>query len=253
MRIAIAQINPTVGALEENRRKIASFTGLARGKRAEVVIFPELALTGYPPEDLLLKKSFVADNLKALRALAPHSKKIDIIAGFVDARDGALYNAAAFLRQGRIEGVYRKTRLGVCGVFDEKRYFRAGSEQCVFSSSGGLKFALTIGEDIRGLKGTALRSAAGEKPRVIINISASPYHFEKDRQREGMLRQAAVSCGAAVVYCNMVGGQDELVFDGAGMVLDKEGALRYRSGRFEERLGLFILSSQAGRQRRSCS
>ena len=247
MKLAIAQINPTVGALEDNKKKIVSFINLAQEARADLVVFPELAVTGYPPEDLLLKKGFVADDLKLLRELAPYSKKIDIIVGFVDTKDGENYNAAALLRRGGIEGVYRKMCLPNYGVFDEKRYFKPGSEPFVFTSGDGIKIALTICEDIWDLKGPALRSIAAQKPNVVINISASPYHFEKERMREEILKGVVSACGAAVVYCNMVGGQDELVFDGASMVLDEKGVFRYRSRRFEEGMGVNSLSSKGGR------
>ncbi len=242
IKIGLAQINPTVGDLEGNKNKILEFTALAKKKGVGLVIFPELAVTGYPPEDLLLKKSFVRDNVRILKRIARYSNGIDIVVGFADYKGGDTYNAGALLRRGRIEGVYRKVLLPNYGVFDEKRYFKPGREPFTFVLKG-IKFALTICEDIWNINGLALKLCAALRPHAIINISASPYHFEKEKMREAMLRALARRYRANILYCNMTGGQDELVFDGASRVCDSKGVFRYRARRFEEHLGTALLSS----------
>jgi len=242
--IGLAQINPTVGALEDNGNKIVDFIRLGKKRGVDLIVFPELAITGYPPEDLLLKKSFVLDNLKVVRELARYSQDITIIVGFVDHRLGEIYNAAALLRGGRIEGVYHKMLLPNYGVFDEKRYFKPGSGSFTFfSKRATIKFALTICEDIWEPKGAALTLAANHEPDVVINISASPYHFKKEKIRESILLSLAKKHRVVLVYCNIVGGQDELVFDGASVVVDSAGVFRYRAPCCEERLGIVEIVS----------
>ncbi len=248
MRIGIAQINPTVGALKENGKKIIDYMQRGKKKGVDLIVFPELAITGYPPEDLLLKKSFVSDNLRVLYTVARQSKGISAIVGFVDLKGGERYNAAALVRDCGVEGIYRKMLLPNYGVFDEKRYFKPGTESFTFfSNHKTMKCALTICEDIWEPEGAALALCASHEPHVIINISASPYHFKKEKMRESMLEDVAGAHGTIVVYCTIVGGQDELVFDGGSMVVDARGEIRYRAPRFEEHLGIVdIVARSAG-------
>lgn len=234
IRMALAQINPIVGNLEANRRKISSFMQDARLKGADIVVFGELALTGYPPEDLLLKKSFVSDNVAVLNSLAVETDDTAVIAGFVDRQGDKLYNAAAMMQRGKIRAVYHKCCLPNYGVFDEKRYFIPGNKNGCFGF-GRTIFGINICEDI--WRQSAQETLHGAK--LIINISASPYHAGKVVLRERILKTQAKSANAFVVYVNLVGGQDELVFDGQSMVIDNRARLIVRAKAFQEDL-LFV-------------
>ena len=234
IRIALAQINPTVGGIEGNVLKICDYIRKAREQNSGVVVFPELAITGYPPEDLLLKQHFIDDNLKALDMVIENTKDITAVVGFVDRIDGILYNAAAIIRNCRMVGVYRKVFLPNYGVFDEYRYFRAGTEMPVYNIEN-IKLGVNICEDIWYPEGPVKYQAiAGAE--VILNINASPYHMGKAHLREKMISERASDNKVVIAYLNTVGGQDELVFDGGSFVVDKAGEIIVRGRQFEEEM-----------------
>ncbi len=232
-RVALAQVNSTVGDLAGNTAKILAYLERAKAAGAALVAFPELAVTGYPPEDLLLKPRFIKDNLERIREIAAHATGITAVVGFVDADDD-IYNAAAILHDGAVAGVYRKTYLPNYGVFDEERYFRHGSEQPVYVI-GGVRVGVSVCEDIWYPTGPAATQAAAGA-HVLVNINASPYHIGKREQREKMLATRAFDNQVIVCYLNAVGGQDELVFDGASLIFDQGGRLLARGRQFEEDL-----------------
>ncbi|MFZ3072316.1 MAG: NAD+ synthase [Thermodesulfobacteriota bacterium] len=233
LRVAIAQINPIVGSLGKNVEKVLDFTRRAEKEKADIVVFPELVLTGYPPEDLLLKPHFIDENLMRLVEVAKATRHITSIVGFVD-REEDIYNAAAIIHKGKVAAVYHKMYLPNYGVFDEERYFQSGAGPLNFTL-GGVTIGVGICEDIWYPEGPA-RAQALAGAQVIININASPYHFGKLRVREEMVSARAMDNEAIVVYCNMVGGQDELVFDGQSMIFDEEGRIIARGKAFEEDL-----------------
>ncbi len=233
IRIAMAQINPTVGALGRNAEKILRFTQRAQKMGCDVVVFPELALTGYPPEDLLLKPGFIEDNIEELKRLSRRITGITAIVGFVDRTD-EIYNACAIIHGGRVEGVYHKMFLPNYGVFDEERYFQAGSIPLNMVIED-VTIGIGICEDIWYPEGPA-RAQALAGAHIVVNINASPYHFGKARMREEMLVARALDNEVVVVYNNMVGGQDELIFDGQGMIINEEGQIIARTRAFKEEL-----------------
>jgi NAD+ synthase (glutamine-hydrolysing) len=235
LRVALAQIDPTVGDIEGNAAKVADWTARARDEGAAVVVFPELALTGYPPEDLLLKPYFLDAARSALDGLASQTKGIVSVVGFPERVDD-VYNAAAVLADGRVAALYRKIHLPNYGVFDEERYFQAGDEPAILELDG-ITVGLTVCEDIWE-PGPPAPSEALAGAEVIVNLSASPYHRGKGPERERMLVQRARDNLAAVAFCNTVGGQDELVFDGHSVVIDQDGAVLARAPQFEEALVL---------------
>ncbi len=233
LRVALAQINPTVGDLEGNKARILDYMDQARDAGADLVAFPELALTGYPPEDLLLKPQFIKDNLACLQEIAAQSKGITAVVGFVDAGDD-IYNAAAVLHDGAVAHVYHKVFLPNYGVFDEERYFRRGGEQPIFVI-GGVKVGVSVCEDIWYPTGpAAIQSQAGAQ--LLVNINSSPYDLGKRERRERMVLTRAVDNEVLVCYVNTVGGQDELVFDGSSFVYDQTGRLVAHAGQFQEEL-----------------
>jgi len=233
LRIALAQINTTVGDLGGNRDKIVDLVADAKRQEVDVIAFPELAIPGYPPEDLLLKPSFVEANLAALDEVARTAVGITAIVGFVDRGDD-LYNAAAVLHEGRVAAVYHKTYLPNYGVFDEDRYFCRGDRPLVISC-GRASVGINICEDIWYPAGpTKAQALAGAQ--VVINISASPYHAGKAASRERMLATRAADNVVFCAFCNMVGGQDELVFDGGSVILDERGEMVARANCFAEEL-----------------
>ena len=250
LRLALAQLNVTVGDLESNRRLIEEAIRRAQAWMADIVVVPELAIPGYPPEDLLLKPQFVEANRQALERLAPIACGLVALVGCVDRdRHGTLYNAAAVLSGGRRVASYRKQCLPNYGVFDERRYFTPGSESLIFAV-GGVRVGVTICEDL--WKEHPCRALAKAGAQLVINLSASPYHAGKLRVRERLFARRARENGLAIAYCNLVGGQDELVFDGASLVLDARGRELARAAQFQEDLVLIDLSvSQLGRARRS--
>ena len=229
----LAQINPTVGDLSGNVKKIISCIHRAKKLKADLVAFPELAVTGYPPEDLLLKPQFIEDNIEALDKIVKASGDITAIVGFVD-KKGGIFNAAAIISNGRLVDVYHKKHLPNYGVFDEQRYFQPGKKYPVYDI-GGVNIGVSICEDIWHEKGPAkVQALSGAE--VIININASPYHMGKARFREKLVTARSLECAAAIVYLNMVGGQDELVFDGSSFVIDSEGCLLVKGKPFKEDL-----------------
>lgn len=239
LRLALAQINPTVGDLRGNRTIIARWMGEARRQGAALVVFPELAVTGYPPEDLLLKPHFVEHNLDQLTPLAHEARGLVAVVGFVDVVGDRRYNAAAVLAEGKVAAVYHKRFLPNYGVFDEQRYFTPGESLLTFFL-GGAVFGITICEDIwhPEMIRTLVRRRGAQ---VIITLNASPYHAQKWRLRETLLAPQAQREQVVIGYVNLVGGQDELVFDGGSMILDITGRVVTRARPFQESLLLLDL------------
>jgi len=233
IRIALAQLNPIVGDISGNTKKVISYIKKAKKLQADIVAFPELMLTGYPPEDLLLKHQFVNDNIEALEKVKTASTQITSIVGFVDKHDG-IYNAAAIISNGKIRDVYYKKHLPNYGVFDEHRYFKPGKRYPVYDIDG-VNVGVSICEDMWYEDGP-LKVQALSGAEVIININASPYHMSKAMSREDYVSKQALGIGASLVYVNMVGGQDELVFDGGSFVVDSKGNVVARGNHFKEEL-----------------
>ncbi|HUF52512.1 MAG TPA: NAD+ synthase [Dehalococcoidia bacterium] len=234
LRVALAQINTTIGDLDGNVAKIAAFANDARRAGADVISFPELTITGYPPEDLLLRARFIADQREALDPAAAACDGIVAIVGYVDEDDAGIYNAAAVVQNGRIVATYRKQRLPNYGVFDEMRYFVVDTENPVFAIAG-VPVGVNICEDI-WFPGSPTEAQAAGGARVIVNINGSPYYAGKHAERQEMLATRARDYGVYVCYTNQVGGQDELVFDGGSMVLSPSGTLVARARMFDEDL-----------------
>jgi NAD+ synthase (glutamine-hydrolysing) len=231
IRVGIAQINSTVGDLSGNTKKIMQSIDQAKSLGVDLLTFPELAITGYPPEDLLLKPQFIRQNKESLNKILEHSSDIAVVVGFVDS-DSDIYNAAAMLCDKKLVGVYHKFYLPNYGVFDENRYFQAGMECPVFVIYG-IGIGITICEDMWYEAGPAIVQAyAGA--RVLINISASPYHAGKGLFKERMLATRASDSVAIIAHNNLVGGQDELVFDGNSLIINEKGEVIARGKQFEE-------------------
>jgi NAD+ synthase (glutamine-hydrolysing) len=235
LRVALAQINPTVGDIRGNARKIGEGIAVARDQGAALVVFPELTLSGYPPEDLLLKTSFLDQVAAALEELAAQTRGIVALVGFPERADD-VYNSAAVLADGEVAAVYRKIYLPNYGVFDEQRYFQSGAEAGIFELNG-VPIGVSICEDIWEPGPPAMTEALAGA-HIIVNLSASPYRAGYGHQRERMLVQRAVDNLAAVVLVNTVGGQDELVFDGHSLAIDQDGRIIARCPQFEECLTL---------------
>jgi NAD+ synthase (glutamine-hydrolysing) len=244
LHIALCQINPTVGDIAGNERKILGGIDAAVDAGAQLVLFPELAVTGYPPEDLLLKEHFLTDARAALGRIASATPNIVALVGFPERADD-VYNACAVLADGQIRAVYRKVFLPNYGVFDEQRYFQSGSGGAVVEL-GELTVGLTVCEDIWE-PGPPASDEALAGATLLINISASPYHVGKGTERERMLIQRARDNVAAVAFCNLVGGQDELVFDGYSLVIDHEGTVLARARQFTEELLLATIDPEGPR------
>ena len=242
LRIGISQINTTVGDFATNTRKILEAIDEARSLGVDVITFPELAICGYPPEDLLLKPQFIEENLRSLDKIVNGSSGLTVVVGFVDAEKD-IYNAAAVIHDGKLVGVYHKIYLPNYGVFDENRYFRVGNECPVYIISG-IGIGINICEDT-WYDGGPATTQAYSGAEVIINISASPYHSGKGDFRERMLATRASDNVAIFAYNNLVGGQDELVFDGNSMVLNEKGQLIARGKQFEEDLIVADLDIEA--------
>jgi len=234
LRCALAQINPTVGDIYTNVKKIIAFINRARELGADLVVFPEQALPGYPAEDLLLKKQFLDDNHRAFRKIVGAAAGMTVILGCIRSHKGENFNAAAVIHNRKVAGWYSKIHLPNYGVFDEKRYFKGGGGLSVFLLQG-VPIGITICEDIWVDDGPTDRLArCGAK--LIVNLSASPFHFGKRREREDHLKSKAAADKVSVVYVNMVGGQDEIVFDGGSMVIDRTGKVIAAAKQFEEDL-----------------
>src|SRR6476659_10793354 len=233
MRLALAQINTTVGDLDGNRERILEALGEARSAGADLVLFPELAVTGYPPEDLLLRPGFLRAAEESLQELARETHGIVALVGFPDL-DTDLRNACAVCADGEVKAVYRKRFLPNYGVFDEDRYFALGRD-LVLLEIGETLVGLTICEDLwqPGPPATDLALAGAE---LLVNVSASPFHVGKEVEREEMFVTRARDNACFIAFCNAVGGQDELIFDGHSCVLDDEGEIVARAPGFEETL-----------------
>ena len=251
LRVASAQINPTVGDLEGNARLILSAVEEAKGLGADIVSFPELTVPGYPPEDLVFMPRFVSDNLASLDTVAQQIDGIVAIVGFVNEEDGRLFNAAAVIGAGEVQGVYNKILLPNYGVFDERRYFSPGHACPVFEVRGA-RIGVNVCEDIwERLGPSEIQCAAGAE--VIININSSPYEMGKQGVRVGLVTDLARRNHAFAVYTNQVGGQDELVFDGGSMVAGPDGELIATAARFEETVMATDLDIDHARQARAAA
>ncbi len=234
LRIALAQIDTVVGDISGNAQKIVSWIQMARAEGADMICFPELALTGYPPEDLLLKPDFIQSNLEALGRIAAAVNGITALVGFVD-REDDIYNAACVLHQGRRLATYRKHFLPTYGVFDEDRYFQPGREGLVLTL-GGVRVGVSICEDLWYPIGPIRAEALHGNAEVLVNLSSSPYSIGKKTFKERMFATRATDNAVFVVDVNRVGGQDELVFDGQSLILNPEGEVLARGKAFQEQL-----------------
>ena len=234
MKTALIQFNPTVGALEQNATRMIAEAEAATQHGARLVVFPELALCGYPPEDLILRPHFIADCDKQLQRLAAELPADAFCVVGAPITDGTgRYNAAIVFHAGEVVGIYRKILLPNYGVFDEQRVFDAGTEPFTFEAFG-TTVGIHICEDSWLADGEACRALADEKPGLVINLSASPYHRGKRLERETVFSEAAKKMNAPLLFCNQVGGQDELVFDGGSMAFDTDGQVTARSPLFQE-------------------
>jgi NAD+ synthase (glutamine-hydrolysing) len=230
LRVAAAQLNVVVGDLDGNAARILQAYDEAEAAECDLVVFPELTVTGYPPEDLLLRPAFVAQANEVVEKLASRTARAAAVIGFPEL-DGELHNAAAVCANGRIHGVYRKRLLPNYAVFDEQRYFVAPNESLPLFEIGGVKVGVSICEDAWSPTGPILAEAAGGA-ELIVNLNASPYYAQRLTERESMLATRAADAAVPIVYANLVGGQDELVFDGASLVFDEQGALIARGRQF---------------------
>ena len=245
LRISLAQINLLVGDITGNTDRVIAAARFARDEQqAHAVLYPELTLTGYPPEDLLLRYELQERVESALHALCRAVRGIDVIIGYPRFRNGCLYNAAGVIRDGEIVAEYYKALLPNYSVFDEKRYFEPGGDPCVVDIQG-VPVGLTICEDIWYKEPAARAAAAGA--RVLLNLNASPFHTGKAPEREQLLQKRAQETGLPIVYLNLLGGQDELVFDGGSFVVDSQGRLTQRMAYFEERQGLVEFAVEGDR------
>lgn len=234
IRLALAQVNCTVGDLSFNAGKITDYIEKAQKAGADIVSFPELAITGYPPEDLLFKQHFIERNMEILKGLARSVGDIIVIAGFADKKGSGVYNAAAVMYKGKVLGAYHKMLLPNYGVFDEVRYFRPGKAPFVFKANN-IVFGINICEDIWRKDGP-VRMSALAGAQAIIMINSSPYHIGKIKERERIIQKAARANKVFISYTNLVGGQDELIFDGRSMVVNDKGRVISRAAAFEEDL-----------------
>lgn len=242
LRLAMAQINTTVGDLDGNTAKILDYIQRAKAQQADLVAFPEMAITGYPPEDLLFQPSFIQANIQKMHQVVAQSQGITVVVGFVDSQDD-IHNAAAIAHDGQLLGIYHKMYLPNYGVFDEDRYFKA-RDQCPVFVINGIHIGVNICEDIwYALGPTTVQREAGAE--VIVNINASPYYAGKREFREHMLSTRASDNDVYVSYTNMVGGQDELVFDGGSTIFDQTGNIVARGKQFEEELVVVDLDVDA--------
>lgn len=260
MKIAIAQINCTVGDLAGNVTRILDFAARARAQSADILLTPELALCGYPPEDLLLRDDFYRDCDAALARLAAGAQGITLVVGHPQKVDGRRFNAASVICDGRVLKTYHKHALPNYTVFDEQRYFASGEGACVFDVQG-IRFGINICEDTWGWQGPTLANpgpdgrtldigAEGARApllareagaQVLLVLNASPYHVRKQQTRYEVMRRRVSETGMPIIYANLVGGQDELVFDGASFVLDAGGTLTHQLPMFEEALAVVTL------------
>ncbi len=236
LKIALAQVNLLVGGIDANAAKIIDTAIHARDRlQADLIVFPELSVTGYPPEDLLLRPDFIAHASRAVEHIAAQVTGIDIVLGFPDNYQGKLYNSAAVLRDGAVLTRYRKNALPNYGVFDEKRYFHEGDETSLFTLKGTV-IGLTICEDIWQAGIIARNKQAGAE--LILTLNASPFHAGKIHEREDIVVNQVKALQLPLVYVNQVGGQDELIFDGASFVVDRDGEVVFRAEEFSEQVSV---------------
>jgi len=245
LRLVIAQLNLLVGDVTGNAERVIAAAKQARDQlKAHAVVFPELTLTSYPPEDLLLRPALMLQVEEGLRRVERETRGIDVILGHPQYEHGQMFNAASLLRDGRVQATYRKQLLPNYSVFDEKRYFAPGSDSCVVEI-GGMPVGLTICEDV--WQPEPVRRAVDAGARLLLTLNASPYHMEKGRERESIVQARIRESGVPLVYVNLVGGQDELVFDGASFVLDAHGTVTQRCPAFEEGLHLVEIENRDGK------
>ncbi len=243
IRIGLCQINTTVGDIERNTKKILDYIAKGKKMRVDLLVFPEMAVTGYPPEDLLFMPKFIEANLKAINKIAKATSSITALVGFVD-KNGDIFNGAALLHNGKLIRTYCKTFLPNYGVFDEDRYFQPGKDNFIFTLNS-TPIGPSICEDL-WYPGDPIRTQAlSGGAELIVNISSSPYHAGKVQFREKMISTRASDNVAIVAYCNLVGGQDELVFDGGSLIFDQTGNLIARGKQFEEDLVMADLDMEA--------
>ena len=244
LKVCLVQCNPVVGDLAGNAALILERARRAFAAGAELIVFPELVLTGYPPEDLLLKKHFVAEQIVHFRALVPRLPAATVLIGMAWPEEDRLYNAAAVVSAGECIGVCKKIQLPNYGVFDEKRYFVPGRETLVVQL-GGATVGVQVCEDLWVPDGVAETQVLQGDAEVIVNLSSSPYHYGKRQERLDLLKARSRDTLSAVCYCNLVGGQDELVFDGESLVVLPDGALAAAGRKFEEDLVFASLDIEA--------
>lgn len=235
LRIAVAQMNSAVGDFSGNLRKMRSFLVQAKKQRADWILFPEMAVTGYPPEDLLYKQKFISENESVMNRLIPHSKGIGAVVGYVKKSGRNLYNSAAILADGKLKAHAHKMCLPNYGVFDEKRYFSEGRRPLLIQYKG-ISIGITLCEDIWEIQGPGKILSQEGNAHIIFNISSSPYRKGKVEERRKMLRQRAKLYSTSIVYANLVGGQDELVFDGNSQIVSQKGKILAEGPLFEEQL-----------------
>jgi NAD+ synthase (glutamine-hydrolysing) len=253
MRIALVQTNPLVGDLSGNSQKIIDTLNQLKTFGVEIAVFPELAICGYPPEDLLHKPHFIKENKLCLNKIKSSCIGITAVIGFPDSKGNKIYNAAAIIRNKKLIYTYHKMHLPNYGVFDEKRYFTQGDKCAVFHEDR-IAWAVNICEDIWVEPGPVMYEAKFGKAHLIINISASPYHKGKLIQRENILKKQAKNHNATIAYCNMVGGQDELIFDGGSLIISPEGEILSRGMQFKEDIVIAdILLKKSDKKIKKCS
>jgi len=233
LRIALCQVDSVVGDLDGNAQRVLAALDVASSEQADIAAFPELVLSGYPPEDLLLKPSFIAANRRALQDVAAATASCVAVVGFIDAVGDDLYNAAAVCADGAIQGVWRKELLPNYGVFDEQRWFTPGTGDTPLFLVAGVKVGVTVCEDAWSFDGPVARLVAGGA-EVVVSLNASPYRSDVLELRRSVLRDRVVECGRPIAYVNLVGGQDELVFDGGSMLVGSDGSVLSSAPQFEE-------------------
>ncbi|MGB1680848.1 MAG: NAD+ synthase [Acidimicrobiales bacterium] len=241
LRLAIAQLNTTVGDLDGNVARALEMVAQAEAADADVILLPEMTITGYPPEDLVLKPGFVADTRAALEKFAAGTSRIAAVVGFADGADGDVWNAVAVCAGGRIHGTYHKRHLPNYDVFDEVRHFRSGDEPLQLFEIAGVPVGITICEDSWIPDGPVTQLARGGA-RIVVNVNGSPFRTRKQELREQVMGHRVEESGVPVVYANLVGGQDELVFDGGSFVVSPSGegpVVTARCERFTESLDIF--------------
>jgi len=249
LKIALAQLNLTVGDIHGNTARVVDSIHRAEGSRAQILALPELAITGYPPEDLVLKHSFLKANLAALEQVAAATSDLMVVVGFVEPDGTELYNSAAVCHLGQVVSVYRKRLLPNYGVFDEQRYFTPGNHHYLFDTPSGV-VGLCICEDAWRPDGP-LVSQGDLGAQAVININASPFYKNKLEEREQMLSERALRARSSIAFVNLVGGQDELIFDGGSLVVDADGNVRTRFPQFEEHFAVVDLPLGESKELRS--